>query len=301
MKFFRIIGRSIRDSLRSIGRNFSLSLASISCIMITLIIVGVSLIISYNVDSATRELEADLSIIAFVSNDADDFDITSVETQIKGIENVDKDRVEYKSKADIKKDMMESNDTFENIMKDWDDEENPLQNIFVIKVLDADRISETATAIKNLSNVTLVKYGEGMVEKLLMAFNGIEKGSFVAVLALVVVTVFLIINTIKLTIFSRKREISIMRLVGASNTSIKMPFVFEGMFLGVIGSIIPIGLMVYGYYWVYDLLGGKLLTDIIDILPPSAIMLKVSLFVLLIGMVVGMFGSATAVRKYLKV
>ena len=196
---------------------------------------------------------------------------------------------------------MESNDTFENIMKDWDDEENPLQNIFVIKVLDADRISETATAIKNLSNVTLVKYGEGMVEKLLMAFNGIEKGSFVAVLALVVVTVFLIINTIKLTIFSRKREISIMRLVGASNTSIKMPFVFEGMFLGVIGSIIPIGLMVYGYYWVYDLLGGKLLTDIIDILPPSAIMLKVSLFVLLIGMVVGMFGSATAVRKYLTV
>ena len=301
MKFFRVIGRSIRDSLRSIGRNFSLSLASISCIMITLIIVGVSLIISYNVDSATRELEADLSIIAFVSNDADDFDITSVETQIKGIENVDKDRVEYKSKADIKKDMMESNDTFENIMKDWDDEENPLQNIFVIKVLDADRISETATAIKNLSNVTLVKYGEGMVEKLLMAFNGVEKGSFVAVLALVVVTVFLIINTIKLTIFSRKREISIMRLVGASNTSIKMPFVFEGMFLGVIGSIIPIGLMVYGYYWVYDLLGGKLLTDIIDILPPSAIMLKVSLFVLLIGMVVGMFGSATAVRKYLKV
>ena len=85
MKFFRVIGRSIRDSLRSIGRNFSLSLASISCIMITLIIVGVSLIISYNVDSATRELESDLSIIAFVSNDADDFDITSVETQIKGI------------------------------------------------------------------------------------------------------------------------------------------------------------------------------------------------------------------------
>lgn len=301
MKFFRILGRSFRDSLRSIRRNFSLSLASISCIMITLIIVGVSLIISYNVDSATKDLEADLSIIAFVSNDADEFDITSVETQIKGIENVDKDRVEYRSKATIKDDMMESNDTFENIMKDWDDEENPLQNIFVVKVIDADRISETATAIKNLSNVTLVKYGEGMVEKLLMTFNGIEKFAFVAVIALVIVTVFLIINTIKLTIFSRKREISIMRLVGASNPSIKMPFVFEGMFLGVIGSIIPIGLIIYGYFWIYKVLDGKLLTDIIELLPPTTIVFKVSIFVLLIGMVVGMIGSSTAVKKYLKV
>lgn len=299
MKFFRIIGRSFRDSLKSIGRNFSLSLASISCIMITLIIVGVALIISYNVDSATKELKADLSIIAFVSNDADSFDITSVETQIKGIDNVSS--VLYKSKADIKDEMMESNDTFENIMKDWDDEENPLQNIYVVKVVDADKIGETATAIKNLSNVTLVKYGEGMVEKLLLAFNGIEKGAFIAVIALTIVTVFLIINTIKLTIFSRKREISIMRLVGASNMSIKMPFVFEGMFLGVIGSIIPIGLIIYGYYSLYDLLGGKLLTDIIDILPPSAIVFKVSLFVLLIGIIVGMFGSSTAVKKYLKV
>ena len=299
MKFFRIIGRSFRDSLKSIGRNFSLSLASISCIMITLIIVGVALIISYNVDSATKELKADLSIIAFVSNDADSFDITSVETQIKGIDNVSS--VLYKSKADIKDEMMESNDTFENIMKDWDDEENPLQNIYVVKVVDADKIGETATAIKNLSNVTLVKYGEGMVEKLLLAFNGIEKGAFIAVIALTIVTVFLIINTIKLTIFSRKREISIMRLVGASNMSIKMPFVFEGMFLGVIGSIIPSGLIIYGYYSLYDLLGGKLLTDIIDILPPSAIVFKVSLFVLLIGIIVGMFGSSTAVKKYLKV
>lgn len=301
MKFFRIIGRSIRDSLKSIGRNFSLSLASVSCIMITLIIVGVSLIISYNVDYATKELKRDLSIIAFVSNDADSFDITSVETQIKGIDNVIPEEVVQKTKAEIKNEMMESNDTFENIMKDWDDEENPLQNIFIVKVKDADRIGETAVAIKNLSNVTLVKYGEGMVEKLLMAFNGVEKGSFVAVIALVIVTVFLIINTIKLTIFSRKREISIMRLVGASNMSIKMPFVFEGMFIGIIGAIIPIGLIVYGYYWIYGLLDGKLLTDIITLLPPTEIVFKVSFFVLLIGIIVGMFGSSTAVKKYLKV
>ncbi len=301
MKFFRVLGRSIRDALKSIGRNFSLSLASITCVMITLIIVGVALIITYNVDDATNKLKKDLSIVAFVSNDADEFDIKSLETQIKGIDNVDPDKVVFRSKSEIKQEMMDSNETFQNIMENWDDKENPLQSTYVVKVIDADKIGETATSIKNLSKITLVKYGEGMVEQLLMAFNGIEKFSFVGVIALVVVTVFLIINTIKLTIFSRKREISIMRLVGASNSSIKLPFIFEGMFIGIIGSIIPIGLVIYGYFWVYKILGGKLLTDIISLLPPSTIVFKIAIFIVIVGAVVGMLGSASAVRKYLKV
>ena len=301
MKFFRVIGRSFRDALKSVGRNFSLSLASITCVMITLIIVGVALIITYNVEDATKKLKQDLSIVVFVSNDADEFDVKSIETQIKGIDNVDPDGVTYKDKVEIKKEMMESNDTFQNIMENWDDKENPLQDVYVVKVIDANKIGETATAIKNLTKVTLVKYGEGMVEQLLMAFDGIEKFSFVAVIALVVVTVFLIINTIKLTIFSRKREISIMRLVGASNLSIKLPFVFEGMFIGIIGSIIPVVFIVYSYFWVYKILGGKLLTDIISLVPPSTIVFKIAIFIVLIGAFVGMLGSGSAVRKYLKV
>lgn len=301
MKFFRVIGRSIRDSLKSVFRNFSLSIASITCVMITLIIVGVALVITYNVEDATTKLKKDLSIVVFVSNDADEFDIKSLETQIKGIDNVDPDSVTYQDKAAIKKEMMDSNETFQNIMENWDDKENPLQNIYTVKVIDANKIGETATSIKNLSKVTLVKYGEGMVEQLLMAFNGIEKFSFVAVIALVVVTVFLIINTIKLTIFSRKREISIMRLVGASNISIKLPFIFEGMFIGIIGSILPVVLVTYGYYWVYNILNGKLLTDIISLLPPSAIVFKIAIFTVAIGALVGMIGSSSAVRKYLKV
>ena len=301
MKFFRIIGRSIRDAFKSVKRNFSLSIASITCVIITLIIVGVALIITFNINDFTKKLKKDLSIVVFVSNEADNFDITSLETQIKAIDNVDPDFVTYQSKAEIKEDMMKNNETFKNIMSDWDDNENPLQNTYIVKVIDANKIGETATAIKNLAKVTRVSYGEGMVEQLLLAFNGVQKFSFIAVIALVVVTTFLIINTIKLTIFSRKREISIMRLVGASNISIKLPFVFEGMLIGIIGSILPIILVIYGYYSLFDIMNGKILTDIFTLVPPSEIVFKIGAFILLIGAVVGMLGSASAVKKYLKV
>lgn len=299
MKFFRIIGRSIRDALRSVGRNFSLSLASVVCITITLIIVGLSLIISKNVNTITKELESELEIVAFVSNDADDFDLRNIETQLKGLKNVA--RVSAKSKAEIKQEMMESNETFSSIMKNWDDTENPLQNVFLVRVDDVSQISETATAIKNIANITLVRYGEELVEQLLDIFEAIEKFSFYSVIALILVTVFLIINTIKLTIFSRKREISIMRLVGASNMSIKVPFVTEGIILGIIGSIIPIVMVIIGYTEFYEFLGGKLFTDIINLAKPEVIIYSTSLFILGIGIVVGMFGSLSAVKKYLKV
>ncbi len=301
MKFFRILFRSFRDSLKSVGRNFSLSIASITCVMVTLVIVGVSLLVSYNIDNATKELKEDLSIVVFIDNEADEFDITNIETKIKGIDNVDKGNVYLKKKSEIKQEMMDSSETLKNIMENWDDEENPLQNVYIIKVIDADKIEDTAETLKGIEKITMVKYGEGMVGTLLKAFNAIEKGSYVAVIALIVVTVFLIINTIKLTIFSRKREISIMRLVGASNTSIKLPFVFEGMFLGIIGSIIPIIVLVYSYNWVYKNFHGKILTDIIDVISPSFVLFKTCLIVLGIGTIVGMLGSSLAVRKYLKV
>lgn len=299
MKFFRIIGRSIRDAFKSVGRNISLSLASVVCITITLIIVGLSLIISKNVNSITHELESELEIVAFVSNDADDFDLRNIETQIKGLKNVA--RVKAKSKAEIKQEMMDSNETFESIMETWDDTENPLQNVFLIRVEDVSEISETATAVKNIANITLVRYGEDLVEQLLEMFDAIEKFSLYSVIALILVTIFLIVNTIKLTIFSRKREISIMRLVGASNMSIKIPFVTEGIVLGIIGSILPIVMVTIGYSKFYDYLGGKLFTDIINLATPNTVIYSTSLFILGIGIVVGMFGSLSAVKKYLKV
>ncbi len=299
MKPFRMFGRSIRDAFKSVFRNFSLSLASISCISITLIIVAVALLASLNVDNFAKMIKEDVTIVVFINREVPSDKINVIRAKLDQIENISS--IEYKSKDSIKNEMQSSSDTLESIMKDWQDENNPLKDTFQVKVDDIEKIENTASQIKKIEGVDSVNYGETMINKFLAAFKMLEKGTILAVILLIIVTVFLIINTIKLTIFSRKREISIMRLVGASNFSIKMPFVIEGMVLGLIGSIIPILVIIYGYYAVYKHFGGQIFSPLIKLITPEPFIYIISLVVLVIGVVVGMIGSYQAVRKYLKV
>ena len=140
-----------------------------------------------------------------------------------------------------------------------------------------------------------------MVEKLVVVFKGIQKTMIAIVIGLIIVTAFLIGNTIKLTIYSRKREIEIMRLVGASNTTVKFPFVVEGFVLGILGSIIPIGITIYGYGAFYKYFDGQLFSPLIKLVKPTPYVYTLSLILLALGAIVGMLGSARAVRKYLKI
>ena len=172
----------------------------------------------------------------------------------------------------------------------------------MLKVKNIDDIKTTVNVIKNINGVKTVNYGEDMIDQLITVFKVVEKASIFIVVALVVVTAFLIGNTIKLAIFSRKREIEIMRLVGASNVSIKVPFVIEGLFIGMLGSIIPIILSVYGYTSLYNFFNGKLFgSSLAKLVPPTPFIYYISLVLLAIGIVVGMIGSYRAVRKYLKI
>ena len=299
MKPFRMFFRSIRDAFKSVFRNFSLSLASISCITITLIIIAVALMASLNVNNFAKVIKEDVTIVVFVERDTTQEKIEEIDKLINKLNNVS--TVEYKSKAELKTEMEENSSVLASTMKDWSEDENPLKDTFKVKVKDIEEISETAKSIENIDGIDSVNYGETMVNKLLTTFKVVEKGMIVAVGALIVVTIFLIINTIKLTIYSRKREISIMRLVGASNISIKMPFVIEGMVLGLIGSIIPIILIIYGYFAAYNHFDGQLYSPLIQLIKPEPFIYYLSLIVLATGIVVGMIGSYHAVKKYLKV
>lgn len=299
MKIFRMLSRSFRDAFKSVIRNFSLSLASISCITITLIIVAIAIIASFNVQNFTKEIEKDLTIVVFMDNDATEENINQMKKTLDNTKNIAK--YTFESKNEVKKDMMKENEVFKSVMKDWKAEDNPLRDTFKIKVDNVDNMGKTAKKIKKMEKVDTVQYGEGMVEKLVNAFSSVEKVAYGVVIALVIVTIFLIINTIKLTIFSRKREIGIMRLVGASNFAIKVPFIIEGMVLGFFGAIVPVILTTYGYLAFYNHFEGHLFTQVIELISPEPFIYQASLIIIIIGIVVGMIGSAGAVRKYLKV
>ena len=199
MKPFRMFGRSIRDAFKSVFRNFSLSLASISCISITLIIVAVALLASLNVDNFAKMIKEDVTIVVFINREVPPDKINVIRAKLDQIENISS--IEYKSKDSIKNEMQSSSDTLESIMKDWQDENNPLKDTFQVKVDDIEKIENTASQIKKIEGVDSVNYGETMINKFLAAFKMLEKGTILAVILLIIVTVFLIINTIKLTIF----------------------------------------------------------------------------------------------------
>ena len=297
MKMFRYLKRGLRDSFKSVFRNFSLSVAAVACSTITLILVAVSIIVSYNVDSITKTLESELTIVVYLKKDVPDEQIENLKSSFVKMKNVEE--VEFKDNDEWKLEMKEYSETYSTTLDYL--EENPLLDSFIVKVKDVNYLKETTDAIREFEYVESANYGEGMAENLISAFGIIEKITIFIVFALVFVTAFLISNTIKLTIFSRRNEIEIMRLVGTSNSTIKLPFVFEGFILGFLGSIIPILITIYGYVLLYDHFNGYILSPIITLVKPFNFVIYVSLILLVIGCVIGMIGSYRAVRKYLKI
>ena len=187
MKPFRMLGRSIRDAFKSVIRNFSLSLASISCITITLIIIAVSLIASLNVQNFTKVIEKDMTIVVFLNNDADEKDAEEIEAKIKKMSNVSE--YVFLTKKQVKSRMQAESEVFNTVLENFDDSESPLKDTFQIKVKDINKIKQTAEKIEKYPNVAVVRYGEGMVDKMVSAFSSIEKITYTIVIALTLITI----------------------------------------------------------------------------------------------------------------
>jgi len=297
MKAFRIIGRSIRDAFKSVFRNFSLSMAAILCATITLMVVSVSLLVAGNISSATNDLEKELNIVVYLEKSATEEDVNFLKSQIIKISDVDK--VTYKSKDEWKLEMSEYNSSFNTVFENYED--NPLLDSFIVTVKDVSNLNKISEEIKKMGLVESANYGENAIDTIVSVFDIVEKVTIIIVIALVFVTAFLITNTIKLTIYSRRNEIEIMRLVGASNIAIKLPFVFEGFLIGLLGSLIPIIITIYGYIIAYEKLNGHIITDLIKLVDPYNFVFYIALIIVGLGALIGMFGSVRAVRKYLKI
>lgn len=297
MKVFRIIGRSIRDAFKSVFRNFSLSIASILCATITLMVVAIAMVIAGNVQKATESLESELNIVVYVEKNATEDDINYLKSSISAIEGIDE--IKYKSKNEWKLEISDYSTDIGVVFEAYD--ENPLLDSFIIKVKDVNDLDNITKKIRELDNVESANYGEDTVDTIISVFDVVKSVTIIVVVALIFVTAFLITNTIKLAIYARRNEIEIMRLVGTSNAAIKLPFVIEGFIIGLLGSLIPIIITIYGYVIAYNKLGGHLLTDLIMLISPYNFIFYVALIIAGLGAFIGMLGSLNAVRKYLKI
>jgi len=304
MRAIRIFGRNVINAIKSIFRNFSLSAASIVCTTITLIIVALAMLLSANVKQFTNDLEGTLTIIAYVDRNATEDDINTIKSKLLEIKNIKSDEIVYKSKEKIREETIkntEKDTALYNVMSALTEKNNPLQAEYIVTVKNIEEVSATVETLKKIENITSVKYNDEVVDRMVPIFKTIEKIAIVIIIGLVAVTIFLICNTIKLTIYARKNEIEIMRLVGISNFVIKLPFAIEGLFLGIIGSIAPIVATIWGYTVVFDKLEGHLFTNFVTMLKPFPFTLYISGILLLIGALVGMIGSYTTVRRHLKI
>ena len=304
MNLFRMIKYGVRDAFKSVYRNFSLSLASISCISITLIVVALALMVAFNAENFSKKAGNNVTIVTYLKLGVTDDDVNRFETKLNQMENVASGWQDTKqTPEDRKNQLIEEKELLSGLGEVIDNPSEVFHYRYDIKVKDVLQIEDTKKELIATEIVDTAEYGDATVTRMIDMFNIAGRVATVVAIILGVVTIFLIVNTIKLTIFSRKKEISIMRVVGASNMTIKNPFIVEGFIIGLLGSIIPVLATIFGYTTFYNKLldDGHFMTFWLEFLDPHPFVYVISLIIVAIGVTVGMIGSSRAVRKYLKV
>ncbi len=294
---FRRFFRHIKEGFIGVRRHFAMAFSSASAVTITLTMIGVFAVLVSNVAFLTQEIEQSISLVALI--DYDVVEKSQLDSMQKQIENMDgvlsviyrtKDE-EFDYYNEQYPDMVEFSELYR--------EDNPFHDVYIISLTEGSSMSTIKTKISKINGISSVEDGGTNTYRLINILQETRLAGAVFVLALVLLAIYLIYNTIKVTIATRKDEIIIMRNVGAKNGYIRAPFLVEGIIIGIIGSIIPIGLIIYGYYRLYNLSGG-VLAGVLSLIPVFPYILYLALALLLIGIVVGFIGSYISVCKYLR-
>lgn len=297
MVFFRRFFRHIKEGFTGVKRHFAMAVSSASAVTITLLLVGVFAVFAINMGYLTQEIEQSISLVALIDYDVTDANkINSMEASISSIEGVD--RVVFRTK-DEEFDFY--NETYPDMVEfsELYREDNPFHDTFIVYLEDGTNMSQVKDTIAKMSGISSVEDGGSNTYTLINILHVTRNAGGILILALVALAVYLIYNTIKITIATRKDEIWIMRNVGAKNGYIRAPFLVEGIIIGVFGSIIPIALIVYAYYRLFNATGGTL-AGVITLVPFYPFILFLSIGLLVIGVFVGFMGSYISVCKYLR-
>jgi len=293
----RII-RPFKEGFMGIIRHLAMSVSSIMAVMVTLFLVSLFLILTVNLQQITDSVQSKVQIHVQILNEVDLANIGDLKRKILEIPGVV--AVDYSDKDDELNHFIESYGEEGKIFEMYRGEKNPLRNAFIIEVSEGSLIDQVSLKVKALDGIESVNYGGLNALKLIEILNSVTDSGLILVLVLGLLAIFLITNTIKMSIHSRMQEIQIMRTIGATNGFIRTPFLIEGILIGFIGSIIPIGLTIFGYKYIFETMNGVLLSDIFILRPVFPFVFYLSYLLVLLGVSVGLLGSFISVSRYLR-
>ncbi len=288
--------RHLLESMKSLKRNGWMSISSISAVAITLSLLAIFAAIILNAVKLADDMENNVDVSVFVVTGANDDDKKELEKKLKAIDHVK--TVTFSSKDDQLEKIKGS------YGKSWDlfEQDNPLHDVYIVSATDPQYVKSITAAAKKLTTyVQDARYGDDLSDKIFSIAKGVRTWGLVGSILLLFIAMFLISNTIRITILSRQREIQIMRLVGAKNSYIRWPFFLEGGWIGLLGAVIPVLIIVFGYQKFYAVANPIMLRSNYSLVTPNEFMVPVAVGVLLIGVVIGSIGSVISMRRFLKV
>lgn len=286
----------LRETFDSLCRNSWLSLASVGTIVVSLLILGSSALLVLNVQHLTDQVESSVEISVFIDENADEETIKVLGEDIKTMGGVESVTFISRDQAleELKESFGENRDALDGLR-----DNNTLPDSYRVKTFNTALVPGIAQELAELEAVEQVRYGSEVVERLMVITNWVRTMGLALVLLLGMAAVFLIGTTIRISVFARQREIGIMKVLGATNWFVRMPFLLEGMFLGLLGGLVSAGVIYYGYVSLVTKINASL--PFIQLIHDMQIVIYVLSGLVVLGLLIGALGSAISIRRFLKV
>lgn len=288
----------IIDALKSLKRNATISLASAVTVTATMVILGVFILLMQNVNLGMSDLESKIQVQVFLKEGISRTDQENIEQNLNEISGVKNIEFEDKSKALEKfSEQVSKND--ESLLNNYDASNNPLPNSYIVNLEKPESSKQVVSSLENLEGIESIGNDNNFTDKIISISRSVKWIGIALSIIMVSVSVFLISNTIKLAIYSRRKEIGIMKFVGATDWFIRWPFVIEGAVIGLLGTITANTLLYYIYKTAFVKINENLL--LANLLPTSYVTQTLQWQLLLVGILIGGLGSSLSLYKFLKV
>lgn len=288
----------IIDALKSIKRNRTISLASVITVTTTLFIMGVFILLMQNVNIGMKNVESQVKIQVFLNDNITSKDQNNLDQKLGNISGVKSFKFEDKSEA-LEKFNEQVSENNSSLLNNYNSSNNPLPNSYIVELENPEMSQQVISAIENMPGIESIGNDQKFTNKLITLSKNVKWIGLALFILMVLVSIFLISNTIKLTIYSRRREIGIMKFVGATDWFIRWPLIIEGAIIGLLGAVCSNILVYYLYKLVFIKINENLL--LINLLSPSYITQTLQWQFILIGILIGSVGSFWSLIKFLKV